>query len=163
MLGKYKAFAYSKNPVLLTVCVVAVILSFLYGGKLVFAACSFPSPFINLCGAVATIIILYVVVENSWLKKSRFLEYIGRISLLILSVHAFDILLNVSTVIGLIGRSRLNIDWQVIEFISRLVVAILGSLILCNISMIRKIYKIPSVPFSKNKIFEASGISKRIL
>lgn len=141
---KYNVFSYGKNWIALVSAAILYVLSFILGGKVVFASCRFPSPVINLLGAVSFVFLLYFGVSNQYTKTWRPLEYLGRISMLVLTVHAFDIDLGVSTRIGLILGHLSNADWRIVEFISRLVFAVYGSMTLCRMSLVRKVFNIPA-------------------
>ncbi len=143
MIHRYNLFSYSNNFIVILCCIFSLSISLLYGGKVVFAACRFPSPLINLCGAIGAVLLLYNVCNTSFVKRFIILGYVGRISLLILSVHTFDILFGVSTRFGFILSNVINIDWQIIEFICRLAFAVFGALIICKTGIIRKIFHIP--------------------
>ncbi len=135
MANKYRLFNHVKNPFILFTALVFLALS-INSGQLIFASCLFPNFCINVLGAISGMLLLYAVVCH--VRQNRLLILFGQISLLILCVHAADMLLNISQRIGFHLSKLTFVSSEYMSLGSMMLFALGGGLILSKFTFVRK-------------------------
>ena len=140
---KYNLFEYEASKIIICLGGVAVLVSYATGFPLAMAACQYQFYPLNVIGAVFATYFIYRIFlrVNPEYKVFQYMSFCGRISLLVLCVHLFDIKLGLaSAFVKHIVSSE--IVGRICLVVLHVVVPLTISALLYRIALVKRIFKL---------------------